>query len=84
MVMYYASNIAAGTNTVTITFDAAAAGPDIRILEYSGIASSNPVDVTAAYTGNSAVSSTNTVTTTNSMNLAGREFYRARGYPPEL
>jgi hypothetical protein len=69
MAMYYASNIAGGTNTVTIAFDAAAAGPDIRILEYSGIASSNPVDVTAAYTGNSAVSSTNTVTTTNPMDL---------------
>jgi hypothetical protein len=67
--MYYASNIAGGTNTVTVTFDAAAANPDIRILEYSGIASSNPVDVTAAHVGSSAVSSTDTVTTTNPMDL---------------
>jgi Domain of unknown function (DUF1929)/Bacterial Ig domain/Galactose oxidase, central domain len=67
--MYYASNIKGGTNTVTVTFDAAAANPDIRILEYSGIASSNPVDVTAAHVGSSTISSTDTVTTTNPMDL---------------
>jgi len=37
--IYYAKNIAAataGANSVTVTFSAAAAFPDIRILEYSG------------------------------------------------
>jgi hypothetical protein len=67
--IYYANSIAAGTNTVMVTFDAAPSGPDVRILEYSGIATSNPVDVTAAWSGNSSVSSTNTVTTTNAMDL---------------
>ncbi|MGH9356728.1 MAG: hypothetical protein ACRD10_11415, partial [Terriglobia bacterium] len=44
--IYYAKNIApaaAGANTVTVTFSAAAAYPDIRILEYSGADSTNPV-----------------------------------------
>ena len=35
--IYYAPNIIAGTNTVTITFNLAATNPDIRILEYSGL-----------------------------------------------
>ena len=34
--IYYASNITAGSNTVTVTFSQAAAYPDIRILEYRG------------------------------------------------
>ena len=65
--IYYAKNIlaaSAGTNSVTVTFSAAAAYPDIRILEYSGADQSNPVDVTAANTGNSATSSSGSVTTT--------------------
>jgi hypothetical protein len=63
----YANNIqaaAAGANTVTVTFTAAPASPDVRILEYSGIDPSNPVDVTAAQAGaNSSTTSTNAVTT---------------------
>ncbi|MGA8215545.1 MAG: hypothetical protein WB799_18250 [Candidatus Sulfotelmatobacter sp.] len=35
--IYYASNIVGGTNTVTITFNQAAYGADIRMLEYSGV-----------------------------------------------
>ena len=65
--VYYATNISgstAGTNTVTVTFTVAARSPDIRILEYSGIDTSNPVDGTAAGTGTSATSSTATLTTT--------------------
>src|SRR5215472_11492560 len=45
--IYYAKNIAAaagGANTVTVTFSVAAASPDIRILEYSGVDRNNPVD----------------------------------------
>ena len=58
--IYYAKNIvsaAAGSNTVTVTFSAAAAYPDIRILEYAGADPNVPVDVTAANSGNSATSS---------------------------
>ena len=69
--IYYAKNIAsaAGTNTVTVTFTTAAAYPDIRILEYSGADPNNPVDVTAANTGNSTSSSSGTVSTTNAADL---------------
>ncbi len=70
--IYYAKNIAAaaaGANTVTVTFSTAAAYPDIRILEYSGADPNNPVDVTAASSGNSTTSSSGAVTTTNPTDL---------------
>ncbi len=70
--IYYAKNIAAaaaGANTVTVTFSTAAKYPDIRILEYSGADQVNPVDVTAASTGNSATSSSGSVSTTNPLDL---------------
>ncbi len=38
--IYYAANIAGGSNTVTVTFSQAAAYPDVRILEYRGVTSS--------------------------------------------
>ncbi len=70
--IYYAKNIkaaAAGANTVTVTFSGAAAYPDVRILEYSGVSTTGPVDVTAAATGNSTSSATTAVTTTNAQDL---------------
>ncbi len=70
--IYYAKSIAAagaGANSVTVTFSAAAAYPDIRILEYSGADPNNPVDVTAAGSGNSATSSSGSATTTNAIDL---------------
>jgi hypothetical protein len=70
--IYYAKNIwaaSAGANSVTVTFSSAAVYPDIRILEYSGADLNNPVDVTAAATGNSANSSSGSVTTTNATDL---------------
>jgi hypothetical protein len=70
--IYYAKNIvsaAAGANAVTVTFSPSAASPDIRILEYSGADPNNPVDVTAASSGNSATSSSGSVTTTNATDL---------------
>ena len=63
--IYYAKNIvsaAANGNSVTVNFSAAAAYPDIRILEYSGLKS---LDVTVAAVGNSATSSSGTATTTS-------------------
>src|SRR5262249_38741330 len=58
-----------GANTVRVMFSTAAAYPDIRILEYSGVDPRNPVDVTAASSGNSASSSSGSVTTTNATDL---------------
>jgi hypothetical protein len=70
--IYYAKNIvasAAGVNKVTVTFSPAAAFPDVRILEYSGIDSVTPIDVTGGAVGNSATSSSGTITTTNATDL---------------
>lgn len=70
--IYYAKNIAAaaaGANTVTVKFNVAAVFPDIRIAEYSGIDTVNPVDVTAAASGSSASSNSGAVTTTNANDL---------------
>lgn len=59
--VYYARNIAAGANTVTVTFNQAAAFPDLRILEYSGV---NTLDVTAAATGTGTAADSGSVATT--------------------
>ena len=70
--IYYAKNIvsaAAGTNTVTVTFSTAAVSPDIRILEYSGADTNNPVDVVAAASGNSSSCNSGSATTTNATDL---------------
>ncbi|HEV2397944.1 MAG TPA: IPT/TIG domain-containing protein [Candidatus Sulfotelmatobacter sp.] len=70
--IYYAKNIAAaagGANTVTVTFSTAAAFPDIRVLEYGGADPVNPIDVTAATSGNSTTTSSPAVSTTNATDL---------------
>jgi hypothetical protein len=70
--IYYAKNIAtsvAAANVVTVTFSVAAVYPDIRILEYKGADPNNPVDVTAARSGNSLTSSSGRATTTNPTDL---------------
>jgi IPT/TIG domain/Fibronectin type III domain/Abnormal spindle-like microcephaly-assoc'd, ASPM-SPD-2-Hydin len=66
--IYYANNIAAGANMITVKFSTAASYPDIRILEYSGADQVNPVDVTSANSGNSSTSSS-VVSTTNPSDL---------------
>jgi hypothetical protein len=54
-VIYYAPNINAGNNTVTVTFDQSADFPDVRATEYSGLALSNPFVAGNSASGNSAV-----------------------------
>ncbi len=70
--IYIAKNIAgaaANGNTVTVKFSVAAAYPDIRVLEYSGLDTVSPVDVVAAATGNSASSNSGSATTVNTTDL---------------
>ncbi len=67
--IYYAANIVAGTNTVTVTFDAAVPYPDVRIAEYSGIDLFNAFDVAISGTGTGATSNSGSVTTTNANDL---------------
>jgi hypothetical protein len=62
LAIYYAQNIAAGANTVRVT-DTIAATLRFVILEYSGVATSNALDVTAAAIGNSAFPNSGSATT---------------------
>ncbi len=82
--IYYAKNIVGGSNTVTVTFSKAAAYPDVRVLEYSGVDSANPLDVTAAAVGNSLTATSGSASTTSLNELifgAGMTFdvYNAAG-----
>ena len=65
--IYYAPNIKAApaaTNTVTVTFNTATPYVDIRALEYSGLATTNPFDVGTSASGTSTTANSGTVTTT--------------------
>jgi rhamnogalacturonyl hydrolase YesR len=70
--IYYARNIvaaAAGANIVTVTFSSGATSADIRILEYKGADTNNPVDVAAASSGSSTTGSSGAATTTSPTDL---------------
>jgi hypothetical protein len=67
--IYYAKNIASGTNSVTVTFSAMATYPDIRILEYSGLDATNPLDVVNAASGSGTTNSSGPITTTSASEL---------------
>ncbi len=70
--IYYAKSIAAGTNTVKVIFSPAAASPDIRIFEYSGVSTTSPLDASAGASGtsaNDAVVRSGTVSTTGAGDL---------------
>jgi hypothetical protein len=70
--IYYAKNIgaaAANGNKVTVIFSKAAIYPDIRVLEYSGIDTSTPLDVGVGAAGTGGTSSSGAVTTTNANDL---------------
>jgi hypothetical protein len=69
--IYYAKNIsaaAADTNTVTVTFSVAAAFPDVRIAEYSGLDATNPLDVSVGAQGTTTSTSNSGSVTTSSAN----------------
>ena len=61
--IYYAPNIHSGSNTVTVTFSQAAVYPDVRVLEYSGLNTTSPLDAAVAATGNSSTASSGSATT---------------------
>ncbi len=74
-VFYYAKNIRAGANTVTVHFSPAASFPDVRILEYRGLDPVNPVAGGVGASGSGGTSSTGTLTTTvaNVLLVAGND-----------
>ena len=70
--IYYSANIvgaAAGANSVKVVFSKAAVYVDTRILEYSGIDPTNPLDVAAAASGTAGTSDSGPATTTNANDL---------------
>ena len=67
--IYYAKNIAAGSNTVTVSFNQAAAYVDVRLLEYSGLNTTNPLDATAGAAGTSNSPDSGAATTTSANEL---------------
>ena len=67
--VYYAKNIVGGSNTVTVTFNQAAFFVDVRVLEYSGLDTATPLDVTAGAAGTGASTSSGAATTTSANEL---------------
>ncbi len=70
--MFYAKNIAsaaAGANTVTITFSNSVIDPEVRIAEYSGLDTSNPLDGSVGASGTGLTQSSGALTTTNANDL---------------
>ncbi|MDB5182188.1 MAG: exported protein of unknown function, partial [Candidatus Saccharibacteria bacterium] len=69
----YAPNVAGGSTTVTVTYGAASTFRAIILSEYSGVATSNPVDVTSVNTGTATTATdnvtSNSATTTQTGNL---------------
>ena len=67
--IYFAANIKGGANTVTVTWNQGATTPDVRILEYAGVAAENSLDQTAFASGTSATSACGPITTTSANEL---------------
>ncbi|MBV8143050.1 MAG: hypothetical protein JOZ60_13510, partial [Verrucomicrobia bacterium] len=67
--IYFAKNIAKGSNTVMVNFSGPATYPDIRIAEYSGLDPTSPLDVVKGATGTGTSSSTGPFTTTNASDV---------------
>ena len=61
--IYYAKNIAGGTNTVTVVFNQGATNPDVRVLEYKGLSTTNPLDVAIGGSGSGNIAESGFVTT---------------------
>ncbi|MGC2462498.1 MAG: fibronectin type III domain-containing protein [Steroidobacteraceae bacterium] len=70
--IYYAKNIAAaaaGANTATVNFSGSVPEADIRILEYSGLNTTSPLDVAVGASGTGTALSSGSVTTSNANDL---------------
>ncbi|HYV29575.1 MAG TPA: hypothetical protein VEO53_00480, partial [Candidatus Binatia bacterium] len=61
--IYYATNILAGNNTVTVMFDQPAKYVDLRVTEYSGLSQDHPFDAGASASGTGALADSGPVTT---------------------
>jgi hypothetical protein len=62
--IYYAKNIAGGSNVVTAKFDTTANAPDLRVFEYAGLDTANPFDQSASANGYGSKPASGSATTT--------------------
>ncbi len=62
-VIYYAKNIVGGANTVAVNFKQSASLPSVRILEYSGVDTTSPLDVQASAQGSGGTADSGPATT---------------------
>jgi hypothetical protein len=62
--IYYAKNIAAGSDTVTVTFNQSADYPEVRIFEYAGLDTVSPFDASSAGMGSGVNADSGPATTT--------------------
>jgi hypothetical protein len=69
--IYYAKNIAGATPTVTVTFNTSASFPDVRVLEYSGLSTTAPLDNWAGSSGSSAAPDSGAAATTGNDLILG-------------
>ncbi len=68
--IYIANSIfSAAANTVTVTFNAATFVPDIRIAEYSGIATTSPIDIGSSGSGSTSTATSPAVVTQNANDI---------------
>jgi hypothetical protein len=67
--IYYAANIAAGANGVTVTFNASVPYPEVMIAEYQGADPISPFDVGSAAAGTSATSNSGSATLSSANEL---------------
>ncbi len=70
LAIYYAANIKGGADTVTVTLNPSAGYRRLEIQEYSGVATTNPVDVTAQNINLNGGTNTDGVTSTNATTTA--------------
>ena len=66
--IYYAKDIEGGADTLTVTFDRAAASVDSRIMEYAGLDQANPFDAQASASGDSGGTASSGPASTSSSN----------------
>ena len=68
-IVYYAKNVAAGNDTVTVAFSGTVNYPNVRVLEYSGIDTVNAFDTGVSGSGSGLTQNSGSLTTTNANDL---------------
>ena len=67
--IYYAKNIKAGANTVTVTFNQSTGKQSVRVVEYTGLDQTNPLDSSVGNFGISIPADSGVVTTNSGNDL---------------